>query len=88
MDRQSLALLIPVLALGIGLAATILRGLLKLEKARGEHGRIGADEDFAGRLEALEQEVGSLRHQLTEAQERIDFAERLLARPRDDRKQL
>ncbi|HXM38657.1 MAG TPA: hypothetical protein VN908_08370 [Gemmatimonadales bacterium] len=85
MDRQTLALLIPIMALSIGLAATILRGLVRLQKARGAGG-IPADEDFAARLDAVEQEVGSLRQQLAEAQERIDFAERLLARPRDERK--
>ena len=85
MDRQSLALFIPIIALAIGLAATILSGLIKLQKARGG-GRIGADEDVAARLEAVEQEMGSLRQQLSETQERLDFAERLLARPRDERK--
>jgi hypothetical protein len=34
------------------------------------------------RLQALENEVGSLRHELGEAQERIDFAERLLSQQR------
>ena len=86
MDRQTLALLIPVLALVIGLAGTILGGLIKLQKARGEQGRVGADDEFAARLEAVEQEVSSLRQQLSDAHERIDFAERLLARPRDERK--
>ena len=42
--------------------------------------------DSAGlreRLNELEGEVQDLRHQLTEAQERLDFAERLLAKPKD-----
>ena len=34
------------------------------------------------RLQSLENEVGSLRQELGEAQERIDFAERLLAQQR------
>jgi hypothetical protein len=84
MDRQTLALLIPILALGIGLAATILGGLLKLQKARSA-GRMSGDEDVGARLESVEQEIGSLRQQLSDAQERLDFAERLLARPRDGR---
>lgn len=37
-----------------------------------------------GRLEALEHEVGSLRYELGETQERLDFAERLLAQRRPD----
>jgi hypothetical protein len=34
---------------------------------------------FEGRVEALEFEVSNLRQELGEAQERLDFAERLLA---------
>jgi hypothetical protein len=37
---------------------------------------------MSDRLQALENEVGSLRQELGEAQERIDFAERLLAQQR------
>ena len=83
-----MALLIPVLALTIGLAATILGGLVRLQKGRHRQGAIAGD-DVVARLEALEEQVGSLQHQLGETQERLDFAERLLARgregPRDHR---
>jgi len=85
MDRQSLALLIPILALTIGLAGTILHGLLRLQRERGKQSRTIADDDVGARLEALEQEVGSLRGQLAEAHERLDFAERLLARLPEER---
>lgn len=85
MDKQQLALLIPLLALTIGLAATILNGMVKLQRERGKQGRTIADDDVGARLEALEQEVGSLRGQLAEAHERLDFAERLLARPSEER---
>ena len=37
------------------------------------------------RLEALDAEVGHLRQELGEAQERLDFAERLLAQKRETR---
>ncbi len=84
MDKQQLALLIPLLALTIGLAATILNGMVKLQRERGKQGRTIADDDVGARLEALEQEVGSLRGQLAEAYERLDFAERLLARPQGE----
>ena len=85
MDKQQLALLIPLVALSIGLAATVLSGLAKLQRERNKAGRAITDDDVAGRLEALEQEVGSLRGQLAEAHERLDFAERLLARPPEER---
>lgn len=38
------------------------------------------------RLEALEAEVGSLRGELGELQERLDFAERVLAQPPETRR--
>jgi hypothetical protein len=85
MDKQQLALLIPLVALSIGLAATVLSGLVKLQRERNRAGRAVADDDVAGRLDALEHEVGSLRDQLAEAQERLDFAERLLAKPPEGR---
>jgi hypothetical protein len=54
------------LALAFGLWAQHLR-----------QGRGGSE--FQPRLEALEVEVGTLRQELSETQERLDFAERLLA---------
>lgn len=80
MDRQTVALFIPILALTIGLAATVFSGLVRLQKARQREGAV-AGGDVAARIEALEEHVGSLQRQLGETQERLDFAERLLARP-------
>jgi len=42
--------------------------------------------DVGDRLEAVEQRVESLQRELSEAQERLDFAERLLARAREERR--
>jgi hypothetical protein len=42
--------------------------------------------DVAGRLESLEREVDALQLQLTETQERLDFAERLLTQAREERR--
>ncbi|HXE57828.1 MAG TPA: hypothetical protein VNK43_07500 [Gemmatimonadales bacterium] len=47
--------------------------------------RAGRTEGPAG-LEALEAEVGSLRRELAEAQERLDFVERILAQPSEARR--
>ena len=43
----------------------------------------GADREE--RLEMLEDDVGEMRRELSEAQERLDFAERLLAQRREAR---
>lgn len=42
--------------------------------------------DGEARFEALEAEVSSLRQELTDAQERLDFAERVLARGPETRR--
>lgn len=87
MGRQELALLIPILALAIPVAAVILNGMHKMAKLRLEEARIrmGAGGDSA-ELQALRSEVDAMRGELTELQERVDFAERMLANParRDD----
>lgn len=45
-----------------------------------------ADSGDQARLELLEAEMGSLRGELNEAQERLDFAERLLAQGSESRR--
>ena len=62
-----------VLALGFGLWAQRLR-------------RAPGGSDVEARLEALEAEVSRQRRELTDAQERLDFAERLLAQAREARR--
>jgi hypothetical protein len=42
--------------------------------------------DVSARLEALEQRVDGLQHELAETHERLDFAERLLSQARDERR--
>jgi len=65
------------LALGFGLWAQRLR------QPRGDIGDAG---DRDARLEALEAEMGSIRGELTETQERLDFAERMLAQQPETRR--
>lgn len=69
---------LPIIVLFMSLAAmVVLRG--PLGRAIGE--RIAARRDAGDReLQDLKGEVDELRHQLYEVQERLDFAERLLAR--------
>jgi hypothetical protein len=79
MDRQSLALLIPIIALSIPVVAIVINGLVKVARYRAMGSGAEGSGELPGRLDALEQEVDILRHELTETQERLDFAERMLA---------
>ena len=63
------------LALAFGLWAQHLR----LRRSAGKN-------DFQATLEALETEVTKLREDLTETQERLDFAERVLAQAPETRR--
>ncbi len=65
------------LALGFGLWAQRMRRV----PAGSESGS-----ESEARLDALEGEVGNLRRELGEAQERLDFAERVLAQVPDSRR--
>ena len=42
--------------------------------------------DVTARLEAVERDVQDLQHELAETQERLDFAERLLSKAREERR--
>ena len=84
MGKQELALLIPLFALAIPVAAVILGGMQKIAKLRLEEARLrlGAGEGAdSSEVQALRNEVDSMRGELTELQERVDFAERMLADP-------
>ena len=74
MDPGSIGALVPV-------AAILMFGAVKIAKIKAQAGgQAGAaDPEATARLEALESELGSLRQELGEVHERLDFAERLLA---------
>lgn len=77
MDPGTLALSIPIVAI-------ISAALVKMAKVRAAAGGLGdSAEDIHRRLDAMEQDYASLRQELTEAQERLDFTERLLAQHQD-----
>jgi hypothetical protein len=72
MGPESLAPLIPVTAI-------LVWGAIKIAKIKAQ-GRVGmADPEADARLQAVEMELGTLRQELGEVHERLDFAERLLA---------
>jgi hypothetical protein len=83
---EVLVVTIPVIVVGVG-------GLLLLSRSRlGEAlaRRIAGDSrDPAGQeqVDALQDELLGLRNQISEMQERIDFAERLLGRAADTRRE-
>jgi cell division protein FtsB len=86
MEKQVIALLIPIVALAIPLAGVIFFGLQKLARTRLEEARVRAgmlDGASNAEVAALRDEVGDLRRELTDLQERMDFAERLLSQARE-----
>ena len=85
MDRQTVALLIPIVAMTIPIVAIIMAGMhkmakLRVEEARARHGAL-TDESQA-ELDDLRSEVDQLRGEVGDLHERLDFAERLLANPK------
>jgi hypothetical protein len=65
---------------GAGIPAFTVLKLARLRAAQGA----SPSAEVTGRLEALEREVQGLQQELTETQERLDFAERLLTKGREE----
>jgi predicted nucleic acid-binding Zn-ribbon protein len=78
MDPQFLAPLIPIVAI-IAVAAV---KIARLRATRPE----SPSTDVTARLEALEHGVQDLQQELAETQERLDFAERVLSKAREERR--
>ena len=76
MDAGQLALSIPIVAIVCGAA-------IKISRMRYAGSQAG--DDVPARLEALENQVATLRQELNEAAERLDFTERLLAKNAEHR---
>lgn len=84
MDRHALAMLIPILALAIPVAAVIFNGMHRIAKLRLEETRLrvtGGGTADESEVQAMRGEMDVMRRELNELQERVDFAERLLANP-------
>jgi predicted nucleic acid-binding Zn-ribbon protein len=75
MDPGVIGALIPVVAIIAVAAVKIARVFAARPQA--------ASSDVTSRLETLEHTVQSLQGELAETQERLDFAERLLTKARD-----
>ena len=81
MDKQALAVMIPVIVMLIPLTAVVMSGWQKIMKLRIEEAKVkGAAPESGREIEDLRTEVEQVRRELGEVQERLDFAERLLAR--------
>ena len=81
MDAEFLAASVIILV-----AAIVTWGAIKIAKIRAQSRIAGADPDAAAHFQALEQELGMLRQDMVETQERLDFAERLLAQGPETRR--
>jgi hypothetical protein len=85
-DKQVVALLIPILALAIPVAGIIFYGLQRLARMRLEEVRLrlrSPDKGTEAEISMLREEVGDLRRELSDVQERLEFTERLLSRTRE-----
>ena len=81
MNPEGFAVFIPIVALCIPVAAIVVNGLQKLARLRIEEAKVRAgllDGQSAAELAALREDMGDVRRELSEVQERLDFAERLL----------
>jgi uncharacterized protein involved in exopolysaccharide biosynthesis len=81
MNPEGFAVFIPIVALCIPVAGIIFRGLEKVARLRVEEAKVRAgqlDGQSAAELARLREEMGDVRRELAEVQERLDFAERLL----------
>jgi predicted RNase H-like nuclease (RuvC/YqgF family) len=86
MGPGELGVLIPIFALAIPIAAIVSNGMQKVAKLRLEEAKARAgnlDAGTPGEVQALREEVADLHRELEELNERVDFAERLLAQARD-----
>lgn len=84
--------LIPIVGMLTGVVMMVLIGLTVMKIAQGPigqaigrriHGKSVGDPDVHGELADLRDQVAALEQRLTESEERLDFAERLLAHPRE-----
>jgi len=75
MDPGAIALMIPIVAI-VCVSLVVLR-ILSMRAA--ERRELGGG-DTRARLDAMEEELAGVRQELAEAQERLDFTERLLAK--------
>ena len=75
--------LLPVMVLGIAVAAIVSSSLLKIQRMRLEEARLRAGDPAD--VTELARQVSDLQQELADVQERLDFTERLLAQVKEAR---
>jgi hypothetical protein len=76
-----------VAVIGIVIGAStvaILRGPLGKAIADRMTGKTAHDPDAAGQIDQLQSDLEDVKHRLSETEDRLDFAERLLAKQRQE----
>jgi len=76
------AVFLVALLIFVGIPAVTVIKVARLRAARPE----SPSADVTARLEALERGVQDVQRELAETQERLDFAERLLGKSREERR--
>lgn len=69
-----------LIGLGAGIPAFVILKLARLKAS----GALAPGGEVGARLESLEHDVQNLQQTLAETQERLDFAERLLTKPKQE----
>jgi hypothetical protein len=69
------------MVLGIAVAAIVSSSMLRIQRLRLEEAKLRAGDP--GDMSDLARQVSELQHELTDVQERLDFAERMLAQVRE-----
>jgi len=71
----------------IPIAAIVMAGLVKIARLWSPGGQGGTGvKQLEARLDIVEQDLSSVQQDLAETQERLDFAERLLAQTREGKR--
>lgn len=79
MDKQAIAVMIPIFALMIPIVAIVGSYMLKIQKAKVDEARLhSGDPAVLAEVDELRQELQQVRGELSEMQERLDFTERML----------
>ena len=76
------AVFLAALLIFVGIPALTVIKVARLRAGRGA----SLPPDVTERLETLERGMQDLRQELADTQERLDFTERLLSRPREERR--
>jgi Tfp pilus assembly protein PilO len=78
---NGLIVMISITVLSIGVTGIIASSILKMQRMRLEEAKLRSGDPADVR--ELAEQVTSLQHDMAELQERVDFAERMLAQARE-----